>query len=476
MMVPLVLAVLLVVWALPSSHAAPTRLLYQFFLAFLVCLVMWPNYLAFSLPGLPWITLIRITGIPLALLLLISASSEGFRRELVEVLRSTPLVWKLFVAFLAIQLISIAFSARPLHSVQRFFVAQIYWTSIFFCSCYVFKTPGRVTRMAFLLGAMAVFVSLIGLWEWRIGHVPWANKIPSFLRIEDEAVLRILSGTTRTGTNIYRVQSTFSTPLGLAEYLALASPLLIHIVVASRKPVVRALSFGALAFIFLTIYNSNARLGAVGFFMSLLLYVGLTAIQRWNVNRNSIFAPAITIGYPLIITAFFLATLFVGRLRRMVWGGGEHSFSTEARSTQVEMGLPKIFKAPWGHGAGQSGEALGYTNPSGLLTVDSYYLTVALDYGVLGFFCFYGMLCAAVVYGLRGVFRAAHGEEAYLLPLSISLIVFLVIKSVFSQENGHAVVFILMGALCALVQRSREEQLPRLSQSRSSVAAAPGYP
>src|SRR4030095_6763983 len=147
---------------------------------FFLTLIAWPTYLAVALPGLPWISFIRIFGITLAIVLLISISnSRRVRAELREVLGETPLVWKLFAAFILFQFVSIFYSAQPFSSLEKFIIAQIYWTAIFSSCCYLFRTPGRVATWALMMAILALWVSLIGLWEWRLSHVPQAGHIPS---------------------------------------------------------------------------------------------------------------------------------------------------------------------------------------------------------------------------------------------------------------------------------------------------------
>ena len=69
LLAPLVVLAFLVVWALPDVNWAPTRSLEWLFFATFIVLIVWPNYLAIALPGLPWITLIRLTSFPLNLVL-----------------------------------------------------------------------------------------------------------------------------------------------------------------------------------------------------------------------------------------------------------------------------------------------------------------------------------------------------------------------------------------------------------------------
>ena len=70
--VPIVILVLLAIWALPETHNAPTRSMEAFHAAVVVSLLVWPNYLALSLPGLPWITAVRLCSFPMAFLFLVS--------------------------------------------------------------------------------------------------------------------------------------------------------------------------------------------------------------------------------------------------------------------------------------------------------------------------------------------------------------------------------------------------------------------
>lgn len=456
MLLPLVLLIMVVIWVLPTTDTAPTRSLYLLFCGFFLTLIAWPTYLAVALPGLPWISFIRLFGIPLAIVLLISiSSSKRVRAEFGEVLGETPLVWKLFAAFVLFQFISIFFSAQPFTSLEKFIIAQIYWTTIFFSCCYLFRTSGRIVTWALMMAILALWVSLIGLWEWRLSHVPWAGHIPSIFKIDDESVARILAGTARAATGIYRVQATATTSLSLAEYLALTTPFLIHFVMEDRRWWLKGASIVMLPFIFFTIINTGARLGALGFFLSFLLYLGLWAIRRWRTEKASVFGPAITIAFPVIFGLFLIATAFIGRLHRIVWGGGETQFSTDARFEQMDMGIPMIFTRPLGHGVGQAASVLGFSDGEGLLTIDNYLLSIGLEYGIPGFIAYFGMFIAAIVYCLRALTKVDLDEDSkYLLPVVIALTVFLVVKTVLSQEANHPVAFMLLGIACALVWRA----------------------
>ena len=164
---PLIALGFLVIWALPDVNWAPTRALTGFFYASFISLIIWPNYLAIALPGLPWITMIRLTAFPMALLLLVCLSmSQVFRTEIKRVLSAASSIPILLGIFVVIQLYSIGMSNEIVASVQKFIVAQTTWTASFFVAAYIFGRPGEIKRWGMILWAMGIFVSLIAMWEF----------------------------------------------------------------------------------------------------------------------------------------------------------------------------------------------------------------------------------------------------------------------------------------------------------------------
>ena len=478
--IPVAILGAMVVWALPEQRTAPTAALVVLLYAFLIALIMWPNYLGFALPGLPWITMARLTGFPLTFVLLLSVSvSSGFRTSLREVLDSTPAIWKLLVFFIVIQTISIGLSRKPLFSVDQYLVAQTSWTAVFFASAYVFMKPGRVERAAAILWLMALGVSVIAMVEWRHGQVPWATHIPSFLKIEDPVVQAILAGGARSATGIYRVQSTFSTSLGLAEYLALAMPFVLLFATGAYRWPTKLAAVVSIPFILYVILLSGSRLGMVGCLFTFLVYTLVWSVLRWRRRKDSLLGPAVTLAYPLLFCAAMALTFTSHTIKAAVWGNGPQDASNEGRKIQIQMGIPKILHAPWGHGIGMGGAALGYFTPSGRGTIDNYYLSIALEYGVIGFIVYFGVFVSAIYYAARWkiLSNPAIREYNLLVPLAIAMANFIVIKSVFSEQGNHPLVFIMLGMIAALVWQIRSQTVqtalvePESSRARLKQAA-----
>lgn len=461
-LIPPIILGLVVIWALPDERTAPTRTLNFLFFAFSIALIVWPNYLAVALPGLPWITLIRLFAFPLALIFVVCLStSKDFRSKLYGSINSTPLLWKLLVCFVAIQFFSIAMSHNKGDSIQKFIIDQVYWTSAFFVSAYLFLKPGRIEKWSALNWILAIIVCAIAILEYRARSILWAGHIPSFLKIEDPSVQRILAGHMRAGTNEYRAQSTFGTSLGLSEYLALIVPFVITFISRNYHLIVRLVAVISIPLMVTVVILTDSRLGVVGCFLTFLIYTLVISGRVWLQNRRSILGPAIVITYPIMFAATVAMTFVVGHIRRHVWGTGAQQASTEARYAQYNMGLPKVWHNPLGHGVGMGADTLGYFTPDGTLTIDAYYLAIALEYGVLGFIVYFGMIGMGVyAAGWEAIFRKdADRDRSFLLPLAISLLNFFVIKSVFSQQDNHPLIFIMLGAVSALVYRGNLAQM-----------------
>jgi len=454
---PLPILLGLVIWALPDMKSAPVRWLSILLFAFIVALLAWPDYIALALPGMPWITALRLVVTPLAAITLICLSiSRTFRAELAERLSATPLTWKMLAAFMLLAGLSIVVSGNPGFSANKFIVAQLNYTLIFFVSAWVFVKPGRVEVLAWMLWGFVIYVCLIGLLEWRMQGLPWAGRIPSFLAVEDPTVQRILSAKSRASTGIYRVQSKFTTPLGLAEFLAYTTPVVLYFVVLGRNWAIRGAALLTLPLMLHTITRTDSRLGFVGFSLAILLYGLGWSVMQWKNRRGSVFGPAITLAYPALLIAAFASTFLVGRISNRVWGTGAQSYSSMAREEQVEMGLPMVLSQPWGRGLGRGGEVLGFTNPAGVMTIDTYWLAIALEVGVLGFVFYYGIFVAQSIYGAKAILHARTREEKFLVPLVIVMIQFLIIKAIFSQMENHPLVFALLGVMTALIYRIRK--------------------
>ena len=384
--------------------------------------------------------------------------SLDFRSTLLQSIQAVPSISILLGIFVVIQLITAPISGEITEPIQRLIVAQTSWTAVFFISVYAFLVPGQIRRWALILWAMAVFVSLISIVEFRVGHLLWRDHIPSFLKVPDLSVQRILADSARAGTTRYRAKATFSSPLGLAEYIALTIPFVLHFTTARFPGRIRIAAASSIPILLYGDYLTDAKLGSIGALFGILAYVFIAAYQNWRRNKSSLVAASALFAYPFGLGLLGVMMLASHRFSVIIFGNdGSHANSTQARIDQYTIGFQKLIEWPFGYGIGQSGPVLGFGADGGMTTVDTYYLTVLIEYGVLGFIAYYGMFAIAIYEaGRRSLSVTANKDRSFLLPLTVSLATFIIIKSVFSQQDTHPLMFMMLGAVVALISSYRK--------------------
>src|SRR5262249_52835179 len=162
-----------------------------------------------------------------------------------------------------IQFLTVAMSKSPADALQRVLVQQVNWTAIFVIAAYFGRIPGRAERFIALLVLMSLPIAAITIVEAFEQHVLWADHVPGFLKVEDPAVRNMLGAHTRGATHLYRAKATFSTALGLAEYMGLLTPFAIHYAVGPYSRWVKAFGVLMLPLIFYVVRLTDARLGVV---------------------------------------------------------------------------------------------------------------------------------------------------------------------------------------------------------------------
>lgn len=460
--IPILVLMLVVIWSLPDQKTGPTKLLTRLLFFLLIVTVLWPNYLAIALPGMPWISVRRVVGamVGIVLLLCLSVSSD-FRGRLKEALTATPFLYYGMIGFAIIQFATLFWSDPPFSSFFLVLDHQFVWTAAFFASVWVFQQPGRVRLYAALMVGMTMFLGLMAIAEYRNQAILWASHIPSFLRVGDEAVERMLTANFRDGR--YRITTTFGMSLTFSEFLAMVSPFVLHRAMNAKH--VFGIAFWVIADITLLVltYMTTARLGVVGWIAAHCFYLMVWTFRRWRQNPSDLFAVALVVALPAAGAMVLIAMTSVDAVSKRTIGGGSTGLSDTGRKEQFRMAPPVIARNPLGYSSGKGGPALGYRTPGGQLTVDSYVLTAVLDYGVIGFIIFYGAMIS-MIFGLSKVTLEEDGSDPDIhlaLAVAGSLVAFLAAKLVLSQEDNHTLYFVLLGMACAILARHRQAMAGR---------------
>ncbi len=446
-----------IVWALPDARNPPTRTMETLFVAFFIVMLMWPNYLAISLPGLPWITLIRLTGLPMVFLFAVSFSqSASVREQMKAELGVTPWIWNTMLVMMAIIVLTLPMSQFVAQSIQSVILTFTNWFAIYLISVYFFREKGRVLLWVLLLCGMMALLGVMAIFEAHYKHILWAYSIPSFLKVQDPTIIGLLKGSTRRYTTVYRSQTTFESPLGFGEFIAIVFPYALYFIISQYYSIKVRIGATLLSLFFLDVaFLSGSRSAVLGALVATMLTLGVWGLMRWRDRKESLLGPAIVLSYPVAGALVLAATFVVGRIRHRIWGGAETQSSTQARVDQWHQGIPHLYSNPIGHGMNNAGIILNYRLPDGQLVIDSYFLKILLDWGVMGFLVFFGMVAAAVVYAGRIVYDNGDREPemGLLIPAAISLLTWVLIKFVNAEESNHPIIFMTMGMVTALAYR-----------------------
>lgn len=453
--VPIMVMTVLCLWLLPDIGVVATERMGAALVGYFMWWPAWPVYVALDLPGLPWITPTRVvTAVMTGYAALFIATSAWFRTEVWNRLQTLPALNRLFWGFWVATTVALAFSRAPSDSINRYLNNQIFWTLMFVLSVWFATRPGFVERVSRWMIIGLIIVGILGVNEARVHEVVWLPYLPSFLQVDPEFLARVAKSQARAGTDIYRVRSTFAVALYLAEYLAMLTPLLLAFVLRATGWRRLALLAAFVAHIYVC-NATDARSAILGLLLTAAVYPFFVVWRARVRNPTSLLATAGVFSYPASMVVLAALVLFWRRLHVMVLGGGQHQASSDARDTQWAMGWPKIISHPLGHGTATSGEVLGFANGAGQLTVDTYYLTCLLDYGFLGFACFFAMFALALWYAARVYINATSAEHDLALPLGVGLFIFLVIKSVASTEINFPLAFCMLGCIVGLTWRQR---------------------
>lgn len=447
--IPIAALAFFVIWALPEAEKITTRPFTAAFMLTVGAKLLWPDYFAPNIPGLPAISLGRVTIVLLMLVMIVTLSmSRSAKRDLKDALQALPL-WKMLIAINVIQTFTILLSVAPFRSFNQLLVTLQAWTGIYIASVLAFTNP-RVRRwFPRFLVVVAVLLCALGMAELQNQALLWSKNFPTFLRY-DQVIAGILEPKFRDGG--YRVTTIYTTSLSLAEFLALVSPFFLHNLLHA-KGIHKSLFWAAANLLLLfTIVKTGARLGIVGMFAADTFYVMIWSIRRWrNHHKADLIGPAMSLAFPAAAAAFLVSMFTVDAVRYRTIAGSSTGFSDDARWTQFEMALPSILKNPLGYGIGSSGEVIGFTTPGGQLTVDSYVLTLLVDVGIMGLLLYTAMLLVSVWKMSFIAYETADESEFLTAAVAASIVSWITSKLVLSQADNDMLLFIMLGYVTALV-------------------------
>lgn len=410
--IPLIaIAVVLFAWAYRSHrNSEAVRVLSVGLISVVALSVLWPRYLfvhKFGLPGVNPLTLMTMFFFGLCVCQLVFSSRVSMRVG--GVFRQGAVVSALAVIWLGWRVLASALGEEGLYSSVELLKELVYVGSFFLFGLYLASFPSGPHAVVRTFVFCGFVVALIAIYEALAQHNPFVG----FIQITDNsssamALASIAADKVRGGE--FRVQSTFDHPIVFAQFVAALIPLCFFVVRYDKGVFWRLVGLLAVPLAAVAIIKSGSRSGFVSLAVALTVTGAVWWLRtlvhgRWMKAVAIVVLPALLFG--LATAMFVVSELAAGRTR-------VESGSSNVRLKMLSDGVAALWESPiWGFGHGMALSKAGVVNPSGIATIDSYWLSVAVDYGYIGLLLLVALIVAFSWKGLVFAVRSGGKEGAF---------------------------------------------------------------
>lgn len=426
----------------PAARAVPRELAFTLILIASVLLAVWPVYIFVKLGPAPILTPPRLVLYAVSAMWLYDMAVSRYRRAQFSLAarRSRWITWSVFGLF-ALGLLSLPLAEGRALAVPEFFRQSMIWL-LPFCAVLTYCRRARdFERLAkaFVLGGVIVAgVAVIEAASQQLMAIVLSPLIQGdavWLQNVQEQKIR---------DGFFRAQASHTHPLSLGEHMAFVAPFALALAARAGEPRVRANFAAAFALILLGAVATNSRGAALGMTIALGFMATVFAVRFFRNASAARFRPVIGLATALMLLAS--PVIAVGTYAMISGKGGvSASNSTQSRLDQMSEAWPKILRRPvLGYGTGRSSRILGFWGQT--LTIDNYYLTLALDFGFPGPLAFIAMLVAFGVAGLKRAAASTPAMTAIYLACAGSAAAILISRTITSQTGNLAMIFILIAA------------------------------
>lgn len=288
---------------------------------------------------------------------------------------------------------------------------------------------------------------------YQIFHIPLTASNADMGSLD-----RATTGAYRDGE--FRAQANFLHPIVFAQYLAAFGPLLWTKMWRSESVLIRLVAGIGLPAIAVGMWAASARSAIV----VLVVAIAARTLPYLRKRVHDIGSLMVIALVPATLVVFFLWIYGQDISQALMGSTSEEQSSTESRLTMIQLGLEALVVSPiFGHGEGMAGSLAGLPVPGGGYTLDSYYLSVLLDFGIVGFGLFVTFFVTLVRRGLFGSIcdPIAHDLAAMAIGLFAGF-------SIVSIYDNLTFVFFSAGYLAATTTAA----LPNLRSGRVQTPAS----
>ncbi|HTR12511.1 MAG TPA: O-antigen ligase family protein [Roseiarcus sp.] len=455
---------LFLLWATPDFPITPLRKTRALFVAMLIVLLIVPSYYALDIPSLPWISARRLVIFPLIMLFGLSASmSSAIRRDIVSAISTNRLLSLGLIGFFVMIVLSFLTSIGLVGSLSQFTDAVLTWLVPWLVTLYVVRSDTDVQKAVKIIAICAAFVCSLAIAERILNRHLAIEALPGpllqRLMADNPSVDRMVNyNPYRDG--MYRALSVFGTSLSLGEFAAIATPFGFYYAAYSNTFFKRLLGVGLIFLCLGGIIAAYARGGNMAFAAAFGSFAALWYFRTRRFDRHSIGAAIVAVMAVIFFTTSTVAVMTWRRAHNMVFGGGQASYSSEARVEQWEMSKAYIISNPFtGHGFSNGALIIGNGSEQAGFTIDSYVLSLLVETGIPSLIFFTLMLFAGIAYSAKRFLTDPSPAGALNGAFACSLIAYSVNRLVLSERENHILLFIMLG----LIMVSHELHLRRIA-------------
>jgi len=374
--------------------------------------------------------------------------------------------------YLAWALFSAVLSVAPFASIYYLVKLMIGPVLVFMVALSCLQNRKDVDFVLLLMVLAALIAATLGMLEAVMQKNLFYDLVPSLFPQGDEGgdvwAEKLASDKSRAGD--YRVMSTFTHPLTFGEYLALILPIAAYLVGFAPQLWRRLLGLITIPAILAGLYVAHTRsplLAAGTVVIGLIGFFGVRALRK---KRS--FA-ASTIGFFVLVASVLAVVLLFGVAMELAVGRNlAEAASTSARVAMFQRGSGLVLEQPLvGYGPGLAAITLGFLPGFTTLTIDSYYLSVAMESGLPGLALFFGLLGYPIIRGFAASIRTPGRDGARIAVIALALLGFAVVKSVLSLTENLDAVFLLIALLAISLEPENASASVELEPTRRKHGA-----
>jgi hypothetical protein len=297
----------------------------------------------------------------------------------------------------------------------------------------------RRTMVYLMLGSLISCVA--ALVEWKLQSNIFLNYLPVD-RDQLADMDWILADKSRGGE--YRVSGTFSHPLALAEYLCMLLPIILTLAWKSLSRIARWTAALLIPVLLVVVYSSHTRSSVVAVASSLLVLAILFGIRAARQRKRAGLA---MLGWMTIVTTLSCAAAFSAGVGYLAQGRtSEEAGSSRARIWMVQRGIALLEDRPiQGYGPGLAALKIGPAPGQRNLTIDSYFLSVALESGYVGLLLFSVGIVAVLSRTLAVALRTQDANYWIIIAIAMGIVSSLTIKIILSLTNNLDLLYFFIG-------------------------------